>query len=40
MMDYIVASVIHIKEKLINHFNHTVYTKDRSKSLPLADGAG
>lgn len=38
MTDYIVASVTHIKEKLINHFNHIVV--DRSKCLPLADGAG
>ena len=34
------ASVIHIKEKQVEYFSHTVYTKDRSKCLPLADGAG
>lgn len=36
----IVASVIHIKEKQVEYFSHTVYTKDRSKCLPFADGAG
>ena len=27
-------------EKRIDYFNNTVYTRDRSKCLPLADGAG
>ena len=40
MMSYDIVKNISKLKKQVAKFRETVYTKDRSKCLPLADGAG
>ena len=40
MMSHNIVKNISKLEKQVAKFRETVYTKDRSKCLPLADGAG
>ena len=40
MMSHDIVKNISKLEKQVAKFRETVYTKDRSKCLPLADGAG
>ena len=40
MMSHNIVKNISKLEKQVDYFKDTVYTKDRSKCLPLADGAG
>lgn len=40
MVSYDIVKNISNLKKQVDYFKDTVYTKDRSKCLPLADGAG